>query len=59
MLESNEWSLTLPELPCCGERLRDLGIPFVHEAELEYGVKGMFIGGDMGLISCTKALSII
>ena len=39
--------------------MRDLGIPFVHEAELEYGVKGMFVGGDIGLISCTKALSII
>jgi len=59
MFESNEWSLALPELPCCGERLRYLGVPFVHKAELEHWVKRVLILCDMGPRSNTRSTLVV
>lgn len=59
MLESNERSLALPELPGCGERLRYLGVPFVHQAELKHGIKGLFFSNGTSLFADARAVAII
>lgn len=51
MLKSDEWRLTLPELPTRRERLWNLACPFVHEAEFENWIKRVVIRSGTASIS--------